>query len=212
MLTDRERKRLERRRDALIAELGGLGNLMRGTVVETEVRCGRPGCACEQGEKHRKVHLSVNLQGRTRGCYLGREREAVVAPLLAEYERAWRLINDLTAVNLELLRGAGPVTGRAGLPLVPETMRTLGLDQAIADQVQVRERQSGYSEAEKIEAPSSCNLRTPSRVAAAASTGAQNDDSLSALDCARRAFPLFRGVAFLGGHNGHGDRESSKLQ
>jgi len=35
-----------------------------------------------------------------------------VAPLLAEYARAWRLINELTAVNLELLRGTHP-GGRA---------------------------------------------------------------------------------------------------
>ena len=65
MLTERDRMRLERERDALIGQLQGLGNLMRGTVVEIGVKCGRPGCPCEQGEKHRKVHLSVNLQGRT---------------------------------------------------------------------------------------------------------------------------------------------------
>lgn len=108
MMTDRERVRLERQRDGLIEQLRGLGNLMRGTVVEVGVKCGRPGCGCAQGEKHRKIHLSVNLRGRTRGCYLGREREETVVPLIAEYERAWRLINELTAVNLELLRGTHP--------------------------------------------------------------------------------------------------------
>ncbi len=112
MLTERDRLRLERQRDAVIAQLRGLGNLMRGTVVEVGVKCGRPGCAWEQGEKHRKIHLSVNLRGRTRGGYRGRERAAAVAPLLAEYARAWRLINELTAVNLELLRGTHP-GGRA---------------------------------------------------------------------------------------------------
>ncbi len=112
MMSDRDRLRLEQKRDALLAEFRGLGNLMRGSVVEVGVKCGRPGCACEQGEKHRKVHLSVNLQGRTRGCYLGRAREDAVAPLIAEYERAWRLINELTAVNLALLRGTHP-GGRA---------------------------------------------------------------------------------------------------
>ena len=108
MMTDRERRRVEQQRDALRAQLRGLGNLMRGTVVEVGVKCGRPGCACAQGEKHRKVHLSLNLGGRTRGCYLGEARAAAVAPLIAEYERAWRLINELTAVNLALLRGTHP--------------------------------------------------------------------------------------------------------
>jgi len=108
MLRERDRGKLEQHRDALLAELRGLGNLMRGTVVEVGVKCGRPGCMCEQGAKHRKVHLSLNLGGRTRGCYLGEERAAAVAPLIAEYERAWRLINELTAVNIELLRGTHP--------------------------------------------------------------------------------------------------------
>jgi len=44
------------------------------------------------------------------------------------------------------------VTGRAGLPLVLETMRGLGLDRKIEQAVKVRERQSGYSEVNKIEA------------------------------------------------------------
>lgn len=108
MLTDRERHRPEQQRDALLAQLRGLGNLMRGTVVEVGVKCGRPGCGCEQGAKHRKVHLSLNLGGRTRGCYLGVERAAAVAPLIAEYERAWQLINAVAAVNLALLRGPHP--------------------------------------------------------------------------------------------------------
>lgn len=108
MMTPHDRRKLEQQRDALLAGLRGLSNLMRGTIGEVGVKCGRPGCACTQGVKHRKVHLSVNLDGRTRSCYLGHEREAVVAPLIAEYERAWRLINDLTAVNLALLRGTHP--------------------------------------------------------------------------------------------------------
>ena len=112
MLTDRERKRLEQEREALVEQLRGLGNLMRGTVLQVGVKCGRAGCGCERGEKHRKVHLSVNLGGRTRGCYLGREREALVAPLIAEYQRAWRVINALTTVNLALVRGTHP-GGRA---------------------------------------------------------------------------------------------------
>ena len=106
MMTPVDRRKLEKQRDSLLAEVRGLGNLMRGSIGEVGVKCGRPGCACAQGVKHRKLHLSVNLQGRTRSCYLGRERAAQVAPLIAEYERAWRLINDLTAVNLALLRGA----------------------------------------------------------------------------------------------------------
>jgi len=100
-----KRIQLEKRRDGLLAELRSLGNLMRGSLVQTRVKCGRKGCVCESGEKHVKVHLSVNLNGRTRGCYVGQGREEAVSALLREYQRAWRIIGDLTELNLELLRG-----------------------------------------------------------------------------------------------------------
>lgn len=47
---------------------------------------------------------------------------------------------------------ADAVTARAGLPLVIEMMRAFGLDKAIAEHVDVRVRESGYSEVELIEA------------------------------------------------------------
>jgi hypothetical protein len=100
-----KRIQLEKRRDDLLAELRALGNLMRGSLVQTKVKCGRKGCICESGEKHVKVHLSVNLHGRTRGCYVGQGREEAISVLLGEYQRAWKIIEDLTEVNLELLRG-----------------------------------------------------------------------------------------------------------
>jgi hypothetical protein len=68
------RIKLERRRDELLEQLHGVGNLMRGSLVKTGVRCGRKGCVCETGEKHIKIHLSLNLHGRTRGCYVGGAR------------------------------------------------------------------------------------------------------------------------------------------
>jgi hypothetical protein len=102
-----DRIALEKQRDALVGQLRDLGNLMRGTLVKTKVRCGRKGCICETGEKHEKIHLSVNLHGRTRGCYVG-GREEAVASLIREYQRAWHIIEQLTEVNLELTRGDHP--------------------------------------------------------------------------------------------------------
>jgi hypothetical protein len=58
----------------------------------------------------------------------------------------------LLPYTVEVVAGADSVTGRAGLPLVLETLRALGLEPVIRAQVRVRERQSGYTEVEKIEA------------------------------------------------------------
>lgn len=106
--TSAAREALVHRRRALLGQLRRAGNLMRGTIVERGVRCGRATCACAQGALHPKVYLSVNVRGRTQGAYLGRSRVAAVAPLLAEYQRVWGLINALTEINLELVRGTHP--------------------------------------------------------------------------------------------------------
>jgi len=58
----------------------------------------------------------------------------------------------LLPYQVEVVERADTVTGRAGLPLVLETMCALGLPRLIHAQVRVRERQSGYTETEKIEA------------------------------------------------------------
>jgi hypothetical protein len=102
------RIRLEQQRDALVAELRDLGNLMRGTLVQARVKCGRKGCECEKGEKHEKVHLCLNFHGRTRNLYVGQGRKESVENLVREYQRARRIIDELTEVNLELLRGDHP--------------------------------------------------------------------------------------------------------
>lgn len=99
---------LEHKRDALIEELRSLGNLMRGTLIQARVKCGRKGCECEAGERHEKVHLCLNLHGRTRNLYVGRGRKDRVASLVREYQRARHIIEKLTEINLELLRGEHP--------------------------------------------------------------------------------------------------------
>lgn len=106
MSSDLDIPRLQKRRDALLDSLRGLGNLMRGSLYTALVRCGSPTCDCAQGIKHEKQHLSVKLHGRNRNVYVGVPRANEVAALIAEYHRAWRIIDELTEVNIELLRAA----------------------------------------------------------------------------------------------------------
>ena len=170
----------EQQRDALLRRLHRLPNLMRGTVYERLRKCGRASCTCALGgPKHTTRQLVVNLDGRTHTRYVRTGDVEKVRALIAAYEELWEIVTELTAVNLELLRGEHPggcpetearlmqgilpfvlevderpdaVTGRAGLPLVVETMRALKLDEVISQELRLRGRNNGYSETEKIEA------------------------------------------------------------
>lgn len=53
---------------------------------------------------------------------------------------------------VETIHRSDGITAWAGLPLVLETTRALGLDQVVREHVRVRARERGYSEARKVEA------------------------------------------------------------
>jgi hypothetical protein len=103
------RAALERQRDALLARLHALPNLMRGTVYERPRKCGRATCACATGgPKHLTRQLTVTLTGRTQTRYVRRGEVERVQALIAGYHALWAIVEGLTAVNLALLRGAHP--------------------------------------------------------------------------------------------------------
>lgn len=108
-MTDAQRRRLERQRDALVARLHALPNLMRGSLYERGRKCGRASCACARGgPKHPTRQLLVSLEGTTRSRYIRLEEWAEVQALIASYKELWTIVNELTAVNLALLHSAPP--------------------------------------------------------------------------------------------------------
>jgi hypothetical protein len=108
-MKDREIARLEDRREALLAQLRELPDLMRGKIFERQRKCGRRSCTCATGgPRHPGLQLTVNVGGRTRTRYVRvGEREAVEAKLAA-YWRLRELVEELTEVNLALLNARPP--------------------------------------------------------------------------------------------------------
>ena len=106
-MTSRERERLERRRTALLAEVHGLPNLMRGTLYERQRKCGRASCTCASGgPRHPGLQLTVNQRGRTWTRFVRQSERATVEEWLRNYQRLWAIIEELTTINLELLHAA----------------------------------------------------------------------------------------------------------
>lgn len=97
---------LERRRKELLAELRKLPDLMRGTVCERHVRCGRDGCWCTaKGSRgHPGFHLTVNLGGRTRTRFVREAEVEDVRELVSNYRKLWKVVEGLTRVHLDMFR------------------------------------------------------------------------------------------------------------
>jgi hypothetical protein len=98
-------KRLIERRQRLLAKLPPLDDVLRGSLVERAVRCGKPSCRCADGELHSAVYLSVTHPGgRTEQISIPRNLVAMVRHGIAVYGQCWAILEEVAAVNRDLLR------------------------------------------------------------------------------------------------------------
>lgn len=96
---------LLKRRERLIRKLRPMDEAMRGSLVERQVRCGKSSCRCASGELHDVVHLSVTHKGaRTEQISVPREMVAQVRQAIAIYHQWWEILEQVSALNRELLR------------------------------------------------------------------------------------------------------------
>ena len=95
-----------RRKADLLAELVTLGEtLVRGALVRTRRKCGRPGCACEKGARHPFCYLSRSVEGRrNKIVYVRPVEEKAFEAGLGAYRRAWEVIEELSAINIDIVK------------------------------------------------------------------------------------------------------------
>ena len=93
---------LEARRDRLRAELGAVGDLRPGTLVERYRKCGKPSCHCarEGDPGHGPVWTLVfNAQGKSKTRVIPPEAVAATRAQIEECRRLRRLTGELIEVS-----------------------------------------------------------------------------------------------------------------
>jgi hypothetical protein len=103
-------QRLASRRRQLVARLQGLGPVLRASLLERYTQCGKTGCKCMQGEKHGPAYyLTVSYaKGRTRQVYVPKDLLPVVDRWVQNYHHAMTVLEELSEINLELIRRKEP--------------------------------------------------------------------------------------------------------
>src|SRR6266851_5594130 len=89
------------------AWLPQIAQILRGSLIETYKRCGRPNCHCIDGPGHGpKRYLSTVRQTgeRPRLGYVPNATHAQVAEFLGNYRKLQQMLNEICAINAELLR------------------------------------------------------------------------------------------------------------
>jgi len=99
------KKALLLRREKIILELPPFEEVARGSLVERKLRCGNSSCHCAQGEGHRAFYLTVSFaRGRTEQITVPPELVPEVRQWIENYDRWWQGIEEVSAINRELLR------------------------------------------------------------------------------------------------------------
>ena len=89
-------------RAALEAALMGSEALVEGSVVEVRTVCGKAGCRCRRGKRHRHgpyLHLSLFRKGKTRMIHLPREWCDEVKAGVAAARAFWRARREWRALG-----------------------------------------------------------------------------------------------------------------
>jgi hypothetical protein len=97
---------LRRRRAQLLRKLPPMGQLLRGSIIERYLRCGKPGCKCARGEGHGpKYYLSVSFPGlRPQQDYVPQGDYAQISQYLANHQQLRTIVEEICEINRELLR------------------------------------------------------------------------------------------------------------
>ena len=105
---------LRQRKAALLRQAALPPDLLRASFVERFTTCGKPSCACVRGHKHGPFYyLTANLGvGLIRKFLLKTPaQQQAVQRGVAGYQAHWERLEELSQINLELLRRGEPLNG-----------------------------------------------------------------------------------------------------
>jgi hypothetical protein len=96
-----------KRRPTLLRQLSQLGaRMLQGSLSETTRTCGRPGCCCQQGQRHGPhTYLTFKTpEGRSSAVYVPAAAVADARAGVAAWKQFWTRAVDLAALNREAAR------------------------------------------------------------------------------------------------------------
>jgi hypothetical protein len=105
-MTPAQAAALRRERERLVAQLSGFSRILHGTYLERFSTCSRPDCDCHHGRRHGPRAYVVMRVGRTqRQRYIPQRQIEAVRKAIARYHRLMGLVERISTINLQLMRG-----------------------------------------------------------------------------------------------------------
>jgi hypothetical protein len=96
-------KRLLKKRHKISRQMPKAEECIRGSLVVMKRVCGKPGCRCLKGQKHKAIYLSQSYKGKTRMFYLPQSSEDKAYQYIKNYQKIKSVLNSLSDINITLV-------------------------------------------------------------------------------------------------------------
>jgi hypothetical protein len=93
-------------RRRLAAQMGGCGELIKGSLVVNRRRCGKPQCRCAEGKPHESLAFTFKHHGKSRLVHVPGGLESQARHAAQAYATLRRLVEELSEINVSLLKQA----------------------------------------------------------------------------------------------------------
>ena len=97
-------KLLVMRARLLRSKMRQLGPLLKGTVQERQMRCGKAGCRCLRGYPHEYLVITWKEEGKSRMVYVDERRREDALTWSANYRKFKELLSQETETLIRLLK------------------------------------------------------------------------------------------------------------
>jgi len=98
----------ERALRARLAQMVHALPLLRATLNERRLTCGKKGCRCHEGERHQALYVVSVREGKTRQAFVPQEREATVRQWVENFHKVRGLLDELSELFWEQMRRKKP--------------------------------------------------------------------------------------------------------
>lgn len=94
----------ERQQRSRLSQVIHTARFLRGTLTVRNVRCGKPGCHCAQGELHACLYLVRRQGGKLRQMFVPRQWEQRVRQAVENQQEMEKLIEELSDLEWKRLK------------------------------------------------------------------------------------------------------------
>jgi hypothetical protein len=105
---------LEKRKKQILDLFPPIDNVIRGSLISRNIKCGKKNCKCKNGDGHLSIYLSSFFKGNRRMDHIPKSLAPEIQSNIDNYKLIQDLISELAEINLELFRRREGKKGRKG--------------------------------------------------------------------------------------------------